>query len=334
MEHLCIHPEIQQAMSDGSPVVLLETAVTTRGLPRSSWKWNGREVIVELESEWDLEGPVNLELARAMSRCVRREDAVPATVAIMDGRWHIGLDPAQLEELAGDESAGKASITSIASALHSGSSAGTTVSGALIAAGLMKRATGQAPSVLATGGIGGVHFGWSRQPDVSADLKVMASTPAVVVSAGVKSIVDVVATREWLETLGVPVMGLGTEFFPCFIAGVDEKAPGVLKVDSESEAADIARLHWQMVDQSGGLLLGVPLPSASVLEASLVQEANDLAEASATEAGVDGPDRTPHLLSHMAEQTCGRSLVANVELLLANAKVASRLARSLALEAS
>ncbi len=316
-------------MSDGSPVVLLETAVTTRGLPREGWSWQGRDVITDLEPDWNLQGPVNLELARSMSRCVRREGAIPATVAIMDGRWRIGLEPDELEQLAQDETAGKASITSIAAALHSGSSAGTTVSGALIAAGLMKRVTGRAPSVLATGGIGGVHFDWSRQPDVSADLKVMASTPVVVVSAGVKSIVDVVATREWLETLGIPVMGLGTTAFPCFIAGVDERAPGVLKVDSESEAADIARLHWETVDPSGGLLLGVPLPECSVLEASIVQEANDRAESSANEAGVDGPDRTPHLLSHMAEETDGRSLIANIQLLLANAKVASRLARSL-----
>ena len=159
MEHLCIHPEIQQAMSDGSPVVLLETAVTTRGLPRSPWSWPGRDVICDLEPDWNLEGPVNLELARSMSRSVRGEGAVPATVAIMNGRWHIGLEPDQLEELAQDETAGKASITSIAAALHSGSSAGTTVSGALIAASLMKRATGHAPSVLATGGIGGVGQG-------------------------------------------------------------------------------------------------------------------------------------------------------------------------------
>tara|TARA_B100001059_G_scaffold25245_1_gene20262 strand:+ start:4103 stop:5107 length:1005 start_codon:yes stop_codon:yes gene_type:complete len=334
MEHLRIHPEVQQAMSDGSPVVLLETAVTTRGLPRSGWTWQGRDAISDLDPDWNLEGPVNLELATAMSRCVRREGATPATVAIMDGQWHIGLEMERLVRLAGDETAGKASITSIAAALQSGASAGTTVSGALIAASLMKRIVGQAPLVLATGGIGGVHFGWSRQPDVSADLKVMADTPVIVVSAGVKSIVDVVATREWLETLGVPVMGLGTEDFPCFITGVDENAPGVLKVDSESDAARIASLHWNTVDPNGGLLLAVPLDPSAVLDADLVRNANDEAEASATAAGVDGPDRTPHLLSHMAKNTDGRSLIANIQLLLANAKVAARLAGSLASEVS
>ena len=334
MEQLRIHPEVQQAMSDGDPVVLLETAVTTRGLPRGNWSWQGRELISDLEPEWNLDGPVNLELATAMSRCVRRAGAVPATVAIMDGQWHVGLESQRLERLAGDETAGKASITSIAAALQSGGNAGTTVSGALIAAGLMKRTIGQAPSVLATGGIGGVHFGWSRQPDVSADLKVMAETPVVVVSAGVKSIVDVVATREWLETLGVPILGLGTEAFPCFIAGVDKEAPGVIKVESEGEAARIASLHWKTVDPRGGLLLAVPLDEDAVLDADLVRKANDEAEDSATQAGVDGPDRTPHLLSHMAQKTGGRSLIANIQLLLANAKVAARLAGSLASEAS
>ena len=145
---------------DGDPVVLLETAVTT-GDFRGNWSWQGRELISDLEPEWNLDGPVNLELATAMSRCVRRAGAVPATVAIMDGQWHVGLESQRLERLAGDETAGKASITSIAAALQSGANAGTTVSGALIAAGLMKRTIGQAPSVLATGGIG-VHFGWSR----------------------------------------------------------------------------------------------------------------------------------------------------------------------------
>ncbi len=129
-------------------------------------------------------------------------------------------------------------------------------------------------------------------------------------------------------------MGLHTDAFPCFIAGVDERAPGVVNVDSESEAAGIARLHWETVDPSGGLLLGVPLPETSVLDASLVREANDRAEASATAAGIDGPDRTPHLLSRMAEQTGGRSLIANIQLLLANATVASRVAGCLASQPS
>ncbi|MEE2908541.1 MAG: pseudouridine-5'-phosphate glycosidase [Planctomycetota bacterium] len=329
MDHLSIHPEIREALATGQPVVLLETAVTTSGLPRTAWSWPDIDRVTNLASGWQTTQPVNLELARAMSSTVRACDAIPATVAIMNGQWRVGLDHDELEMLALDETAEKASVTSAAAALRKGVRAGTTVSSSLAAANLVTRHLGTGLQVLATGGIGGVHHGWSSLPDISADLRVLARSPLAVVSAGVKSIVDVPATREWLETLGIPVLGLETEAFPCFIAGVDERSSRVHPVQDEREAAALARLHWETVDDHGGLLLAVPLSATSVLPRDLVEDANEQAEAAASRAGIDGPERTPFLLSHMAETTHGRSLVANIELLINNVRVASSLARHL-----
>ena len=327
MDRLIVHPEVRDALADHRPVVLLESAVTTCGLPRSAWHWADGDAIRGIAPAWQLDQPVNLELARVMSATVRAGGSVPATVAIMNGHWHVGLDPDDLESLALDETAGKASISTAAGALVGGGCSGTTVSAALTAANLVRQSTGSAPQVMATGGIGGVHRGWAQRPDVSADLGVIARTPVVVVSAGVKSIVDVPATGEWLETLGVPVLGLGTDVLPCFIAGVDRRAPGIRRVSSEAEAAELIRAHWDGVDNRGGVMLTVPLEGDLVLAGDLVEEANRAAEDAAST--VDGPDRTPYLLSHLAEATGGRSLVANIALLVRNAAVASALAGTL-----
>jgi pseudouridine-5'-phosphate glycosidase len=328
VQNLTIHPEVLEAIDADRAIVLLETAVVTAGLPRSSWAWPQREVIGELESEWDLEGPVNLELARAMSRRVRHSGGVPATTAIIDGRWHIGLDPEEVERLAMDTAAGKASVATAAVALQAGDSAGTTVSGALTVANLLHAAGLKRPRVLATGGIGGVHRGWATRPDVSADLGVIARTPVLVVSAGVKSIVDVPATGEWLETHGVPVLGYQTQAMPCFIAGVDEAAPPVHCVTSPQEAAAIAEVHWSSVNEHGGLLLGVPIDPNRALPRDEVESANLEAEAASSHR--TGPARTPALLADMARRTDGRSLVANIALLLANADVATAVSTALA----
>ncbi|MBG80653.1 MAG: pseudouridine-5-phosphate glycosidase [Phycisphaerae bacterium] len=326
MERLVVHPEVREALAESKPVVFLETAVTTAGLPRTAWAWPNQDRITQLDSDWQLDQSTNLELARAMSRCVRANGAIPATTVIMDGCWHVGLEPTEVERIATDESASKASVSTAAAALHTGSTAGTTVSGALTAASMVRSAGLGTPKVLATGGIGGVHHGWSDRPDVSADLSVIAETPMTVVSAGIKSIVDVPATGEWLETLGVPILGLGTHEMPCFIAGTDPDAPAVQFVHHLEEAADLVQLHWQAVNGKGGVLLTVPLEAASCLPREVVQKANINAEQAASAAGVTGPARTPFLLSHMAEATEGRSLIANISLLLHNAAVATKLA--------
>ena len=326
MDHLIIHPEVREALTEDQPIVLLETAVTTSGLPRKPWCWPDLESVEECTNNWQASEPVNLELARAMSATVRAHGAVPATCAISNGKWHVGLDAAHLEELALDTKAEKASVTSAARAIRTKVHAGTTVSSTLAAGNLVKRVLGKGPLVMATGGIGGVHYGWATLPDISADLRVMARSPIAVVSAGVKSIVDVPATREWLESLGIPILGLGTEVFPCFIAGLETDSASIHEVRDEREAAETARVHWSTIDDHGGILLAVPLDERSVLPRDLVDDSTQAAEKAATDAGVVGPERTPFLLSHMAEATNGRSLVANIQLLINNARVASRMA--------
>ena len=184
MDHLIIHPEVRDALAAGEPVVLLETAVTTSGLPREPWSWPDLDRVTACIPDWNANQPVNLELATAMSRAVRQDGAIPATVAIMNGQWRVGLEPSEIETLALDATADKASVTSAAAALRKGGHAGTTVSSTLAAGNLVRRAIGNAPLVMATGGIGGVHHGWSDLPDISADLRVMARSPIAVVSAG------------------------------------------------------------------------------------------------------------------------------------------------------
>ena len=326
MERLVVHPEVREALDQSRPVVLLETAVTTAGLPRTPWHWPHQDTLTQLFPDWKLDQPTNLELARAMSSCVRTAGAIPATTVIMDGCWHVGIEPEDVDRIASDSNAGKASISTAAAALHARSIAGTTVSGALTAASLLRSAGLGMPQVLATGGIGGVHHGWADRPDISADLKVISQTPVAVVSAGIKSIVDVPSTGEWLETLGVPVLGLRTSEMPCFIAGTDPDAPAVQSVGDEAEAAELIQLHWQGVNGIGGVLLTVPLQQDLCLPHELVNFANTAAEDAAAAAGVAGPARTPFLLSHMAEATDGRSLIANITLLLHNAVVAANLA--------
>ncbi len=326
MDQLIIHPEVHDALAGHRPVVLLETAVTTSGLPRTPWCWPDLERVIECTNTWQPDAPVNLELARAMAAAVREHGAVPATCAISKGKWHVGLDPTHLEEIALDAKAEKASVTSAARAIRAGVHAGTTVSSTLAAGNLVKRVLGKGPLVMATGGIGGVHYGWATLPDISADLRVMARSPIAVVSAGVKSIVDVPATREWLESLGIPILGLGTNQLPCFIAGLESDAADIHCVQDEQEAAETVKVHWQTVDDHGGILLTVPLKPEFILPRDVVDDATEAAEQAATAAGINGPERTPFLLAHMAESTNGRSLVANIQLLINNARVASRLA--------
>ena len=313
-------------MQNGDPVVLLETAVVTSGLPRTPWVWPGGDLVVDRARDWRPEEPTNLELARNMELSVRAAGAVPATIAIMDGHWKVGLTTEELERLARDDQAGKASVSSAAAVLRSGRSAGTTVSGVLIAAGLLQEAGHPTARVMATGGIGGVHHGWSTRPDVSADLELLARSRVAVVSAGVKSIVDVPATGEWLETLGVPILGLETAVMPCFIAGVDPGAPAVHPVADLRTAASIVRTHWSSVNPRGGVLVAVPGDPRLALAPEIVADANQRAETEAAARGITGPPRTPFLLETMARETQGASLIANVALLLANAGVAAELA--------
>lgn len=289
---LQIHPEISAALSEHRPVVALESAVITHGLPR----------------------PINLELARRMQAEVRKANALPAITAVIDGAAHLGLTHEQLERLSLDDQAVKISRRDYGWAAAAGRSGGTTVAGAMI----MAHSAGV--SIFATGGIGGVHRGDAM--DVSADLPELAQTPVAVVCSGAKAILDIPRTVEWLETAGVPVIGYQTDEFPSFYSSESGLSVNV-RADTPTEVAAILRSHWD-VPSAGSVLIAVPCPESDAIPLEEVQEALRQAETEARD--VTGAALTPFLLSKMSEYTNGRSLGANLSLLRNNAKVAAGIA--------
>jgi len=301
---LVIEREIRDALAAGRPVVALESTLISHGLPY----------------------PQNLEVARASEAAVRESGAVPATVAIHDGRILVGLADAALEALstAPAGSVMKASRPSLAAAVARMGWAATTVSATMIAA----HAAGI--RVFATGGIGGVHrgalAGRDGRPasfDISSDLEELARTPMAVVCAGPKAILDVPATLEYLETRGVPLVTLGQDELPGFYA----RSSGVR---SPVVAADLAHVAWIVGAQFGlglaGVLVCVPVPEEDALPDDDTREAVDRAVDEADAAGVAGPYLTPWLLARIAELTNGASVRANTALIVNNARVAGELA--------
>jgi pseudouridine-5'-phosphate glycosidase len=293
---LLLHPEIEAALADRRPVVALESTLIAHGLP------------------W----PVNLDTARAAEEAVRAAGAVPATIAVLAGRPTIGLTPAQLERLGREGNVRKAGRRDLAAAVAQKADAATTVSATMA---LAHRA---GIAVFATGGIGGVHRGspW----DVSADLLELARTPVLVVCAGAKSILDLPATLEVLETQGVPVLGYRTDTFPAFYL-TSSGLPVSARVESAEEAAEVAARHWQL--GGAGLALACPLPPEAALQEQEFAGALRRAEELAEQSGVRGPALTPFLLARVAELTEGRSLRANQVLIVANARLAGEVAAAL-----
>ena len=288
-----VDDEVREALAAGSAVVALETTLVAHGFPP------GEGVEVGLESE----------------RQVRAAGSVPATVGVLDGEVRIGLTADELARF-GPE-ARKVGPRDLAAAAVQGAAGATTVGGTLAAA----QAAGI--RVLATGGIGGVHRGFPHPPDVSADLAQIARTPALVVSAGVKSLLDVPATAELLESLGVPVLGLGTDTLPLFYA--DAGGPPVsARVDSAEEAARVAQAHWEL--GGSGLLLGRP-PDEPLED---VEPLLDEALAAAAAAGVSGQAVTPYVLAHLHRESGGRTEAANRALVAQNARLAGEVAIALA----
>jgi len=280
---------VSEEVRGASAVVALETTLIAHGFPA------GEGVAVGLESE----------------RRVREAGAVPATIGVLDGEIRVGLSLAELERF--DASARKAGPRDLAVCVAQGAVGATTVGGTLAVC----RAAGI--HFMGTGGIGGVHRGFPHPPDVSADLGELARTPAVVVSAGIKSLLDVPATLELLETLGVPVVGFRTDRLPLFYsAGGGPPVPA--RAESPEEAARIARTHWDL--GGGGLLLAQPPPNSLDDIEPLIEEA--LAEAG--RRGVIGQAVTPFVLSFLHQHTGGRTLVANRELVVANAGLAAEVA--------
>jgi pseudouridine-5'-phosphate glycosidase len=299
--------EVREALTANTPVVALESTLISHGLPY----------------------PSNLEVARASEAAVRESGAVPATVAIHDGRLLVGLGDAELEALATAPAGSvmKASRPSLAAAVARIGWAATTVSATMIAA------HGAGIRVFATGGVGGVHRGAiggaSPSLDISSDLEELARTPMVVVCAGPKAILDVPATLEYLETRGVPIVTIGQEELPGFYA----RSSGIR---SPLTAPDITHAAWiagvQLSLGLGGVLVCVPVPEAEALPEDVARDAVEraIAEAVAAGAGVTGPALTPWLLARIAEITDGASIRANTALIVNDAQVAGQLAVALA----
>jgi pseudouridine-5'-phosphate glycosidase len=289
---------VREALEEGEPVVALESTVISYGLPY----------------------PDNLQVAHAMQEIIRSEGAVPATIAVLAGRVHVGLGTAELEQLAQSQEVRKVSRRDLPLAVGLGLNGATTVSGTMV---LAHRA---GIEVFATGGIGGVHRGhpW----DVSADLTELGRTPVTVVCAGAKAILDLPLTREVLETQGVPVVGYGSDMMAAFYTR-SSGLPADIRVDEPEQAANLIRARREL-GLDNGILITVPVPAEDEIPAGEIEGAIARATAQAEVEGVRGAALTPFVLARLAELTAGRSVRTNVSLLRNNALVAAQVAVALA----
>jgi pseudouridine-5'-phosphate glycosidase len=281
--------EVAAALNAGRGVVALETTLVAHGFPAGE----------------------GVEVALASEAAVRDGGAVPATIGVLDGLLFVGLTPDELSRF--DAEARKLGPRDLAAAIVQGVPGATTVGGTLAAC------TAAGIRFMATGGLGGVHRGWPTPPDVSADLQALARAQVLVVSSGVKSLLDVPATSELLETLGVPVLGWRTDTLPLFYAA--QGGPAVsARVESAGEAAQVAREHWEL--GGGGLLVGRP-PDESLDD---VEPLIESALAAAESEGVHGQGVTPFVLAYLHRESEGRTLRANRDLIVANARLAAEIA--------
>jgi pseudouridine-5'-phosphate glycosidase len=292
---------VGQAYAEKKAIVALESTVIAHGLPH----------------------PTNLEVAARMEEIVRGRGAVPATIAILDGKIHLGLTDDERERVGTAKDIKKASIRDLPIMLSREGSGATTVSATAYIASIA------GIKVFATGGIGGVHRGWEKTMDVSPDLPTLAGTPIVTVCAGAKSVLDLPATLEWLETHGVPVLGYRTDRFPAFYLPVsDPSLPTDARVDTPEQVASIFEMR-RTLGQKGGLLVCVPVPTQAALTRSEVSEAIENALRAAAREGIKGREVTPYLLNALARSTGGRSIAANRALLENNAAVAADISRAI-----
>jgi pseudouridine-5'-phosphate glycosidase len=295
--HFSISPLVKSALGKGSPIVALETAVITHGLPH----------------------PQNLELANALESMAISLDVIPATVGIIRGKIHIGLENSELEFLANSENLHKITRRDFSIAVSTGMSGGTTVAGTLFAANL----TGI--KVFATGGIGGIHR--DSTFDMSADLPELARTPMIVVCSGAKAILDLPATLETLETMGVPVIGYRTEEFPAFYSA-HSGLPVDCRVDSVEEIASIYKSHLEL-NMESALLVVVPPPEETAVPKEILEIAIGSAVEESQSLGIHGAALTPFLLRRVNELTHGESLRLNLALLINNVRIACALSKAL-----
>ncbi|WP_138470832.1 pseudouridine-5'-phosphate glycosidase [Poseidonocella sp. HB161398] len=289
--------EVAAARQFGAPIVALESTIITHGMPY----------------------PRNLETARAVEDDIRAAGAVPATIAVLDGRLHAGLDGAQLEALAQRSDAAKLSRADMAVAMARGMTGATTVAATMIAA----RAAGI--QVFATGGIGGVHKGAEDSFDISADLQELAQTAVTVVCAGAKAILDLPKTLEVLETLGVPVIAYGQDALPAFWSR-DSGLAAPLRLDSAAEIAAAAQMR-ALLGVPGGQLVANPVPEADEIPAAEMAPVIAQATEEAAAQGIRAKAVTPFLLGRILELTGGRSLETNIALVRSNARLAAAIAK-------
>jgi pseudouridine-5'-phosphate glycosidase len=289
-------PEVAAARARGGPLVALESTIITHGMP------------------W----PDNLDMAQRVESAVRAAGATPATIAVLDGALHVGLDDATLTTLAQATGVAKLSRADLAACMATGGTGATTVAATMIAARIAGIDT------FATGGIGGVHTGAETSFDISADLQELAQTPVTVVCAGAKAILDLPKTFEVLETLGVAVIAVGQDVLPAFWSRIGP-IPAPMRMDDPATIARAARMRAAL-GVPGGQLVALPIPEADEIPADVLAPVIAQAQAEATAQAIVAKAVTPFLLNRIFELTEGRSLAANIALVLNNARFAARIA--------
>lgn len=296
MKKFILRPEVEDALLDGKPLVALESALVTHGLPM----------------------PQSLETAKRAEEIIRAEGAIPATIAVLDGKICIGLSASELEDLVNTDNPWKFTSDNLATGLAKRASGGTTVAATMLCA---QRA---GIKVFATGGIGGVHRGWQGSLDISADLRELACRSVTVVCSGAKALLDLPSTLEYLETMGVPVIGLATETLPAFFS-IDS---GLALRQSASDIEEVAEIitHRRSLKLNGGEVIAVPPPSSFALPWSQIKEWVNKAISEARTAEIRNQFLTPFLLDRIAELSEGRTILVNIALIQNNAKVAGQLA--------
>jgi len=295
-DYLDFHPDVENALKNNLPIVALESTIISHGMPY----------------------PKNIETALMVEETVRSNNAVPATIAIIKGRLKIGLTEKEIEFLATNDEIKKISRRDLAIAVSQKLSGSTTVASTMIIASLANIV------VFATGGIGGVHRGAETSLDISADLDELSRTNVCVVCAGVKSILDIGLTLEYLETKGVPVIGYKTSELPAFYS-IKSGFNVDYRVDAAIDIANILKTKFDLTID-GGILVTNPIPVAFELESSVMNEAIDLATIEADNENITGKKITPYLLSKVNEITKGKSLDANIKLIANNADLAAKIA--------
>ncbi|MEP3349051.1 MAG: pseudouridine-5'-phosphate glycosidase [Marinomonas sp.] len=299
-QYLDINPDVAAAIAAGKPVVALESTIISHGMP------------------W----PQNAETAKKVEQIIRDNGAVPATIAIIDGRLKAGLSNDEIDTLAkAGLSVTKCSRRDLPFVVAQKQHGATTVAATMIIAAMA------GIKVFATGGIGGVHRGAQQTFDISADLQELAKTDVAVVCAGAKSILDLALTREYLETQGVPVLGYKTDTLPAFYTRESDQTVDY-NLSSANEIADFIKAKWEM-ELHGGAIIANPIPEEFAMDKAAIDSAINQALAEMEEQGVAGKESTPFLLARVAELTGGDSLASNIQLVFNNARLAAAIAAAL-----